>query len=102
MDDGYIEVIAIDNRDLAILHAGATGKSICQCKNAVIKTQKAIPMQVDGEPCLMKPCTVQISLDPNIAAQGKMLSRNENTTCKLKCDCLYAIFKIDILSFIFI
>ena len=30
MNDGLLEVVAVDNLDLAILNIGETGKSICQ------------------------------------------------------------------------
>ena len=46
MSDGLLEVVAIDNLDLAILHAGGSGASVCQCRKAVITTKRPIPMQV--------------------------------------------------------
>lgn len=81
MNDGLLEVVAIDNLDLAILNLGGSGQSVCQCKNAVIKTTKAIPMQVDGEPCLMQPCTIEINSSPT--HEANMLCRNKKATCKL-------------------
>ena len=76
-------MVAIDNLDLAILHAGGSGASVCQCKTAVITTTKDVPMQVDGEPCMMKPCTIKISLgDKSSAPSAKMLVRNKTATCK--------------------
>ena len=119
MNDGLLEVVAIDNLDLAILHAGGmyflrietvktsfvepllifyninqiycgffkefilfkgSGASVCQCREAKIRTKKPVPMQVDGEPCLMPPCTIQIST--RAALEAKMLARNKNATCK--------------------
>ena len=38
MNDGLLEVVAIDNLDLAILKLGGSGQSVCQCKNAVINS----------------------------------------------------------------
>ena len=46
MSDGLLEVVAIDNLDLAILHAGGSGASVCQCRRALITTRKPVPMQV--------------------------------------------------------
>lgn len=83
MNDGLLEVVAIDNLDLAILHAGGSGASVCQCRRAVITTKKPVPMQVDGEPCLMRPCTIRISMDKGQARVAKMLARNKNATCKI-------------------
>jgi hypothetical protein len=82
MNDGLLEVVAIDNLDLAILHAGGSGASVCQCRTAVITTKKPVPMQVDGEPCLMQPCSIRISMEPNSAKVAKMLARNKNATCR--------------------
>ena len=60
------------------------GISIRQCKNAVVKTNKAIPMKVDGEPCLMAPCTIQIGIDTNIAGKAKMLKNSLKTKDKVR------------------
>lgn len=84
MNDGLLEVVAIDNLDLAILHAGGSGASVCQCRTAVIRTKKPVPMQVDGEPSLMQPCTIQIGIDPSAAREAKMLARNKNATYAVK------------------
>jgi len=84
MSDGLLEVVAIDNLDLAILHAGGSGASVCQCRRAVITTSKPVPMQVDGEPCLMKPCTITISMEEGEAKVAKMLARNKNATFAVK------------------
>ena len=56
---------------------------MCQCKTAVITTTKDVPMQVDGEPCMMKPCKIKIALGDNSSAPpAKMLIRNKTATCK--------------------
>jgi len=86
MNDGLLEVVAIDNLDLAILTAGGCGASVCQCRRAVITTRKPVPMQVDGEPCLMKPCTITISMEEGQARVAKMLARNKNATFAVKDD----------------
>ena len=78
INDGLMEVVAIDNLDLAILHAGGSGASVCQCKTATITTKACVPMQIDGEPCLMRPCKIVISHKN----QAKMLVRNKTATCK--------------------
>ena len=82
MNDGLMEVVAIDNLDLAILHAGGSGNSVCQCRKAVITTTKPVPMQVDGEPCLKEACVITISQDQTVAPTAKMLVRNKTATCK--------------------
>ena len=82
-------MVAIDNLDLAILHAGGSGASVCQCKTAVITTTKDVPMQVDGEPVMMKPCRIEISLgNQSSAPSAKMLVRNKTATCKNNPDAL--------------
>ncbi len=73
VDDGLLEVVAIDNLDLAILHAGGSGASVCQCKTASITTRVPVPMQIDGEPVFMAPCKIVIEH----RNQAKMLMRNK-------------------------
>lgn len=80
-------MVAVDNLDLAILHAGGSGANVCQCKTAVITTTKNVPMQVDGEPCMMKPCSIKIGLgDDSSAPFAKMLIRNKTATYAVKDD----------------
>jgi len=59
-NDGLIEVIALDNIDLALLHIGGTGVFVCQAREVELSTTKAVPMQVDGEPMLVNPCSIKI------------------------------------------
>ena len=76
--DGMIEMVALDNYDLAVLQAGGTGACVCQCKTVKITTSVCVPMQVDGEPCLMAPCTIEITHKN----QARMLIRNKKATCE--------------------
>ena len=75
-------MVALDNLDLAILNIGGTGKSVCQCRQATIKTTRAVPMQVDGEPCMMQPCTITIKQDQTVAKTARMLVRNKSASCE--------------------
>eukprot|EP00090_Calanus_glacialis_P004663 TRINITY_DN13516_c0_g1_i1.p1 TRINITY_DN13516_c0_g1~~TRINITY_DN13516_c0_g1_i1.p1 ORF type:complete len:399 (+),score=94.60 TRINITY_DN13516_c0_g1_i1:67-1263(+) len=59
-NDGLVEVIAMDNVDLALLNIGGTGESVCQAKKVEIETSRAVPMQVDGEPLLVNPFKMNI------------------------------------------
>merc|ERR1719356_1790734 len=58
--DGLVEVIAMDNVDVALLQLGGTGEAVCQARKVEIETTRAVPMQVDGEPLLMNPSTINI------------------------------------------
>ncbi|VEL14075.1 unnamed protein product [Protopolystoma xenopodis] len=44
----------------AALQMGGHGVRLCQCRSAVLTTRKIIPMQVDGEPCRLKPAIIRI------------------------------------------
>jgi len=72
--------LSITNSGFAI---GGTGTAITQCSRAVVYTKKALPVQVDGEPCLMRPCKVEISLDKRFSQPARMLMKNKNGSCKL-------------------
>jgi len=78
MDDGLIEVIALDNLDLAVLQSGFHAKSVVQCKKVVISTTKVIHMKVDGEPVFMKPCSITIQIDEEKTPAGNMLRNKKN------------------------
>jgi diacylglycerol kinase (ATP) len=39
---------------------GGHGERLIQCREIKLKTMKAIPMQVDGEPCRLRPSTIVI------------------------------------------
>ena len=62
MDDGLIEVIGLTTNTLPKLLAGGKGICIGQCKSAVIRTRRTIPMQVDGEASRLNPATIELSL----------------------------------------
>ena len=62
MDDGLIEVIGLTTNTLPKLLAGGKGICIGQCKSAVIRTRRTIPMQVDGEASRLNPATIELGL----------------------------------------
>ncbi|KJE89237.1 diacylglycerol kinase alpha [Capsaspora owczarzaki ATCC 30864] len=72
-DDGLIEVIGIENAlDLAIQQARlGSGLRICQCRQVTVTTLKELPVQVDGEPCLLGPSIIRV----NYRNQSSMLRK---------------------------
>eukprot|EP00047_Mylnosiga_fluctuans_P003774 m.230880 g.230880 ORF g.230880 m.230880 type:complete len:858 (-) comp12128_c0_seq1:71-2644(-) len=60
--DGCLEVVGFE--DAWEMAKGQMGLGhalrIAQCKTAVITTTRALPMQIDGEPCIMAPATITI------------------------------------------
>lgn len=75
INDGLVEVIALDNFDLPLLQLGGTGIPVAQARRVTLTTRKPVPMQVDGEPLILNPCTVTLSF----LNTGNMLSRNRTT-----------------------
>lgn len=45
---------------------GGRGERIAQCSHVNISTSKAIPMQVDGEPCLLAPSVIAIKFHSKV------------------------------------
>ncbi|KAK2489238.1 hypothetical protein MC885_012112 [Smutsia gigantea] len=61
-DDGYLEVIGFTMTSLAALQVGGHGERLTQCREVVLTTSKAIPVQVDGEPCKLAASCIRIAL----------------------------------------
>ncbi|KAK7497166.1 hypothetical protein BaRGS_00011460 [Batillaria attramentaria] len=61
LDDGYLEVIGFTYSSLATLHVGGHGERLMQCREVRVTTSKPMPMQVDGEPCRLRPSKIHIS-----------------------------------------
>ncbi|KAF2979993.1 hypothetical protein EK904_009427 [Melospiza melodia maxima] len=75
-DDGCIEVIGFTMTSLAALQVGGHGERLCQCRQVVLTTSKAIPMQVDGEPCKLAASCIHISLRNQANMLQKTKRRN--------------------------
>ncbi|XP_015487001.1 diacylglycerol kinase zeta isoform X4 [Parus major] len=75
-DDGCIEVICFTMTSLAALQVGGHGERLCQCRQVVLTTSKAIPMQVDGEPCKLAASCIHISLRNQANMLQKTKRRN--------------------------
>eukprot|EP00117_Sycon_ciliatum_P047441 scpid25422/ scgid33884/ Diacylglycerol kinase iota; Diglyceride kinase iota len=71
LDDGLIEVIGLNSMTMAALHLGRPGVRIAQAREVTIITSRALPVQVDGEPCRLAPSTLQIKFHN----QANMLAR---------------------------
>ncbi|KAI6196238.1 Diacylglycerol kinase [Aphelenchoides besseyi] len=75
--DGKIEVIGFTSATLAALQMGGKGERIAQCSKVRVVTLKPIPMQVDGEPCLLAASVIQMSFHSKVP----MLRRDKKVVC---------------------
>lgn len=62
MDDGLLEVMGVYGiRHLGLIKGGmASAVPLCQGRHLVFNCSTQIPMQVDGEPFMAKPCLVEV------------------------------------------
>jgi diacylglycerol kinase (ATP) len=56
---------------------GGKGERIAQCSKVRVVTAKPIPMQVDGEPCLLAPSVINLSFHSKVP----MLKRDKKVVC---------------------
>ncbi|CAD5215101.1 unnamed protein product [Bursaphelenchus xylophilus] len=75
--DGKIEVLGFTTATLAALQMGGKGERIAQCSKVRVVTLKPIPMQVDGEPCLLAPSIIKM----NFHSKVPMLKRDKKVVC---------------------
>ncbi|PAV57123.1 hypothetical protein WR25_26147 isoform B [Diploscapter pachys] len=64
--DGKIEVLGFTTASLAALQMGGRGERLAQCSKVRVVTNKAIPMQVDGEPCLLAPSQILLTFHSKV------------------------------------
>lgn len=67
---------------------GGKGERLAQCSRVRVVTTKAIPMQVDGEPCLLAPSHILVSFHSKVSVlfslatlQVPMLRREKRPPC---------------------
>lgn len=75
--DGKIEVLGFTTATLAALQMGGKGERLAQCSNVRVTTYKSIPMQVDGEPCLLAPSHIHLAFHSKVP----MLRREKKSAC---------------------
>ena len=61
-NDGKLEVIGLKQSQISLLYVGGHGDRITQAREIRIISTEPIPAQVDGEPCLLNPSSISISL----------------------------------------
>ncbi len=59
--DGKLEIVGFRTKDFMLLQIGGHGDKITQARNIKIVTKKSMPVQVDGEPVLLKAAEINIS-----------------------------------------
>jgi len=73
--DSLVEVIAMDNVDVALLQLGGTGMPVCQARKVEIEITRAVPMQVDGEPLMINPSVITV----DFFNQARMLTKKKTS-----------------------
>jgi diacylglycerol kinase (ATP) len=78
LSDNLAEILGLWSKTFPKLHLGGHGERLGQAKEVKIITSRSLPIQIDGEACMLKPSVITIKLKNQVPMIQKVRHHRSN------------------------